>query len=109
MKPSPLLLLAALLDLAGCGRVAELKPPPGKALPVRSLMARATPTAQDLLVIPPYAKPARIDELVKRSQPRPQDPFDLPPASGGGAPSLPVDSNPEPVTNNDSGPSNPGD
>jgi hypothetical protein len=107
MKPSRLLAIAAVLAVAGCGRVADLQPPPGKPLPVKPLMARTTPTPQDLLTPPPYAKPDRIDELVKRSQPRPSDPFDLPPPTGGAAPSQPAGADPQPVTN-ETGPSNPG-
>ena len=108
MKPTRLLLLAAVLGIAGCGRVADLKPSPGQALPVKPLMARTTPTPKDLLVIPPYAKPDRVDELVKRSQPRPADPFDLPPPTGGAAPSQPAGTDPQPV-NSDTGPSTPGE
>ena len=107
MKPSRLLLLAALLGVAGCGRVADLKPAPGHVLPVKPLMARTTPTPQDLLAIPPYAKPDRVDELVKRSQPRPADPFDLPPPTGGAAESRPAGTDPQPV-DKDTGPSTPG-
>ena len=62
-------------------------------MPVKPLMARTTPTAEDLLTPPAYADPERIDELIKRSQPRPVDRFDLPPPTGGAAPLRP----PEPV------------
>jgi len=107
MKPQHLLLLAAALALGSCGRVADLKPAAGKSLPVRPLMARTTPTANDLLAPPPYARPLRVDELVKRSQPRPSDPFDLPPPTGGNAPAQPAGSGPQPVTN-ETGLSTPG-
>ena len=90
MKRSRLLALAAVLGAAGCGRVADLQPKPGHPLPAKPMMARATPTVQDLLTPPTYARPDRVDELVKRSQPRAADPFDLPPPSGGAAPSLPA-------------------
>ena len=106
MNPSRLLALAAILGIAACGRVAELKPAAGKALPVKPLMARVTPTPQDLLAAPPYARPLRVDELVRRSQPRPSDPFDLPPATGGAAPTLPAGTDPQPVAN-DIGPATP--
>jgi hypothetical protein len=99
MKAPRLLLLTALLAMAACGRVADLKPAADKALPVKPLMARATPTPQDLLKLPTYAKPQRVDELVTRSQPRPTDPFDLPPPTGGGAPTLPADTDQQPTTN----------
>ena len=99
--------LAAIALLAGCGRVADLKPAPGQPLPVKPLMARTTPTANDLLELPPYAKPDRVDELVKRSQPRKDDPFELPPPTGGSAPTMPAGSNPQPATN-ETGPAGPG-
>jgi hypothetical protein len=101
-----ILVAVGIAALAACGRQAELKPAPGHALPVKPLMARATPTVEDLLTPPPYARPDRVDELVKRSQPRPQDPFDLPPPTGGQAPTLPAGTNPGPVAN-DTGPATP--
>jgi len=100
MKRSRLLLLTAALGLAGCGRVAELQPAPGHALPVKPAMAKTTPTVEQLLTPPTYARPSRVDELVKKSQPRANDPFDLPPPSGGDAPSLPAGSNPSTVPAN---------
>jgi hypothetical protein len=108
MKLPRLLLLASLFGMAGCGRVADLKPEAGKPLPVKPLMARTTPTVQELLTAPPYAKPDRVDELVKRSQPRPADPFDLPPPTGGSAPAQPAGTDPQPVTN-ETGPATPGE
>ena len=42
-------LVAALALLGGCGRVADLSPPPGNPLPVKPLMARTTPTSEQLL------------------------------------------------------------
>jgi len=98
----------ALLALAGCGSVGDLKPAAGQSLPVKPLMARATPTAEDLLTPPTYARPTRIDELMKRSEPRVSDPFDLPPPTGGKAPAMPAGTDPEPV-GNETGPSDPGD
>lgn len=83
----PLAILVLLTS--GCGRLEELEPAPGEALPVKPLMARATPTPEELLTPPTYARPERIDELMKRSQPREQDRFDLPPPSGGAVP-LPI-------------------
>ena len=97
MRPKHILLVAAVALLAGCGREADLKPAPGHAMPVKPLMAKATPTVDELLTPPTYTRPNRVDELVKKSRPRPADPFDLPPASGGNAPSLPAGSNPATV------------
>lgn len=88
------LVIAAIAALAACGRQADLKPAPGHALPVKPLMARTTPTVEQLLTPPSYARPNRIDELVKRSQPRREDPFDLPPPTGGTAPSQPAGTDP---------------
>ena len=92
--------LVGLLGLAGCGRVADLQPAAGQKLPVKPEMARAQPTAKELLTPPTYARPDRVDELVKRSQPRPADPFDLPPPTGGSAPAQPAGTAPGPATNN---------
>jgi len=106
MKPPRLLLAAGILALAGCGRVEELKPAAGHALPVKPLLARTTPTADDLLTPPTYARPDRVDELMKRSEARKADPFDLPPPTGGAAPPLPAGTDLTPV-NDDTGPVKP--
>jgi len=100
MRASRIILIASVAALAACGRQAELKPAPGQPMPVKPLMAKTTPTVDQLLTPPTYARPARVDELVKRSQPRPQDPFDLPPPTGGTAPSLPAGSDPGTVPDN---------
>jgi hypothetical protein len=89
MKLTRVIVVSGMLLLGSCGHVADLKPATGQSLPVKPLMARATPTPNELLTIPTYAKPSRVDELMKRSEPRPQDPFNLPPPTGGSAPSLP--------------------
>jgi hypothetical protein len=107
MKPSRIALLVAVASLGGCGRVADLKPPPGHALPVKPLMARTTPTAKELLALPTYAKPDRVDELIKRSEARPSDPFDLPPPTGGAAPPEPAGAQPQTMPN-DTKVANPG-
>ena len=84
-----ILLLVAGTGLAGCGQLAPLQPAAGESLPVRPLMARSTPTAEELLTPPTYANPERVDELMRRSEPREQDRFDLPPPAGGSVP-LPI-------------------
>ena len=86
--------------------MSELEPPPGQPLPVKPLMARATPTPAQLLTPPTYARPDRVDELMKRSTARKADPFDLPPATGGAAPALPAGTDLTPVTD-DTGPVKP--
>ena len=94
MRARHILLIFGVAALAACGRQAELKPAPGQPMPVKPLMAKTTPTVEQLLTPPSYARPGRVDELVKKSQPRPQDPFDLPPPTGGTAPSLPAGTDP---------------
>ena len=106
MRPTRITIAAALALLAGCGRVADLQPPPGKPLPVKPLMARTTPTVDELLTAPQYARPNRVDELVKRSEARKADPYDLPPAAGGAAPAQPAGTDPRPITN-ETGPATP--
>ncbi len=106
MRVSRAASIVAIGLLAGCGKVADLKPAPGQPLPVKPLMARTTPTASELLTPPPNAHPERVDELMKKSEPRATDPFDLPPPSGGAAPALPAGSDPYAVTN-DTGPATP--
>ena len=78
-----LTIVALGLGLGACGQTAPLKPAAGQSLPVRPLMARATPDVDDLLALPPQAKPRRVDELLTRNQKRTADRFDLPPADGG--------------------------
>ena len=84
MKRIALFGLAALLG--ACGKVAPLAPPPGQSLPVKPLMARSTPDAEQLLQLPTMAKPVRVDEILTKSQPRKPDRFDLPPPDAGLAP-----------------------
>ncbi len=98
MKRSRVIVIT-LLTLGGCGRVAELEPAPGHALPVKPAMAKETPTAAQLLAPPSYTRPVRIDDLIRRSEPRAQDPFNLPPPTGGAAPSLPSGSQTDPASN----------
>ena len=51
-------LIASAVLLAGCGKVADLKPAAGQSLPVKPLMAKTTPTPAQLLTPPAYAPPA---------------------------------------------------
>ena len=107
MTPARLALLtAACLGAAACGRMAELQPARGEPLPVKPLLAKTIPTAEQLLTPPTNADPERIDELVKRSEPRKRDRFDLPPPDGGIAPVLPETE--EPTSSEQAGPATPG-
>ena len=98
--------LLAITALCGCGRTSPLSPAQGEPLPVKPLMAKTTPTAEQLLKPPTYAGPVRVDEIIKRSQPREVDPFDLPPAGGGAAPPPPVGTQQDTSTN-EAGPATP--
>ena len=82
------LIAGGCLIAGACGQMAPLQPAPGQRLPVKPLLASATPTAEQLLTPPTNARPARVDELIKRSEPRKADRFDLPPPDGGAAPVL---------------------
>lgn len=99
-------ILVAIAALCGCGRMSPLSPAQGEPLPVKPLMAKTTPTAEQLLTPPTYADPVRVDEIIKRSQPRQVDAFDLPPAGGGAAPPPPVGSEKDSSTN-EAGPATP--
>lgn len=74
------LVLVMVLALAGCGAAKQLKPPPGKILPVAPYGARATPTPPQLLTPTTQQRPQRSDELLKNSEERRSDQFDLPPS-----------------------------
>ena len=102
MNPKRSLIIVSVAALAGCGRQVELQQAPGHPLPVKPLMARTTPTVDDLLTPPSYTRPDRVDELLKKSEPRKADPFDLPPPTGGNAPAMPAGSESNSVTNNTS-------
>ena len=61
MRAERIVVMAGVLALASCGKVAPLEPPAGRPLPVKPLMASTTPTAEQLLTPPPYARPDRVD------------------------------------------------
>ena len=98
MNPKRILIIVSVAALAGCGRQVELQQAPGHPLPVKPLMARTTPTVDDLLTPPSYTRPDRVDELLKKSEPRKADPFDLPPPTGGAAPPLSPTTPSQPAT-----------
>ena len=79
MKTRALLCLGAILILAGCGKVQDLRPKAGKTMPMKPETAPSQPTAQNLLKVPTQSRPGRSDELLSRSADRPDDKFDLPP------------------------------
>jgi hypothetical protein len=75
----PILLVASLAALSGCGQMAELKPREGHHLPVAPYGRADQPNANELLGYTSQNRPNRAVELYTRSQPRSDDPFDLPP------------------------------
>jgi hypothetical protein len=79
MMKRELLLLSALLALAGCGAREGLKPAEGASLPPAPYGATATPTPDDLLKPPVQTRPARSDDLIESTDKRRTDKFDLPP------------------------------
>ena len=81
-----LAIVALVLAMIGCGRVADLEPQAGKSLPPKPALASRTPTAEELLELPTHADPARVDELNRRGQVREPDRFDLPPPDGEATP-----------------------
>ena len=78
-KAAALATCAALAALAACGQRADLKPLPGKSLPVAPYGAEVQPDAEELLELDTLAAPERSVELRRRSEEREDDPFDLPP------------------------------
>jgi hypothetical protein len=60
MSPKRILIIVGVAALAGCGRQVELQPAPGHPLPVKPLMARTTPTVDDLLTPPSYTRPDTV-------------------------------------------------
>ena len=59
----------------------DLKPAPGKALPVAPYGATAAPNAKQLLAASSQARPGRSDELLTNSEERQGNEFDLPPSN----------------------------
>ena len=100
------LVVSTAAALAGCGSIEPLQPAPGQSLPVKPLMARTTPTSEQLLRLPVMADPDRVDELMRRSEPRRADPFDLPPPDGGAVPE-PAPGAEEPSSSEQAGPATP--
>ena len=73
--------LLVLMALSACGQRADLKPAPGRTLPVAPYGREDQPSAEGLLETTPEAAPERSVEPRKRSEERADDPFDLPPES----------------------------
>ena len=82
--------------LAACGKVGDLEPRTGQALPPKAYGQTATPTAEMLSTPSVQAQPGRSDELLRRSERREDDPFDLAPGEEPvPLPSAPADKEPK--------------
>jgi hypothetical protein len=71
--------LCLVAALAACGQRADLKPGPGRQLPVAPYGREEPRSVEGMLESPVQAAPERSIELRKRSEERADDPFDLPP------------------------------
>lgn len=89
--------LAIAMAIAACGKVGDLEPRAGSAMPPKAYGQKTAQTADSLTTPSVQARPGRSDELLKRSERRTDDPFDLPP---GEAPKLmvPPDTTPDSET-----------
>lgn len=75
--------------LAGCGKVGDLQPAAGQAMPEKAYGQSEVPGAEELSTPSVQTRPGRSDELMRRSERRRDDPFDLAPgaeADNGDAP-----------------------
>ncbi len=78
-----LLITAALLMAAACGRKGTLRPVPGEATAPATYGASAPATTERALTPPPETVPERVDDVIRRPElERRDDPFNLPPPSG---------------------------
>ena len=69
----------SVLALAGCGKMGDLEPKAGQAMPDKAYGQTEAPGAEELSKPLVQTRPGRSDELMRRSERRRDDPFDLPP------------------------------
>lgn len=67
------------LAVAGCGKMGDLEPKAGQAMPAKAYGQTEAPGAEELSAPSVQTRPGRSDELMRRSERRRDDPFDLPP------------------------------
>lgn len=79
IRTRTLLLIGLGLCLAACGKVGDLEPRTGNAMPPQAYGQKTEQTAEALSTPSVQARPGRTDELLKRSERREDDPFDVPP------------------------------
>lgn len=78
-----------VLTLSACGKVGDLQPMAGQAMPDKAYGQSEVPGAEELSTPSVQTRPGRSDELMRRSERRRDDPFDLAPgaeADNGDAP-----------------------
>lgn len=78
-----------VLTLSACGKVGDLQPKVGQAMPDKAYGQSEVPGAEELSTPSVQTRPGRSDELMRRSERRRDDPFDLAPgaeADNGDAP-----------------------
>ncbi len=73
--------ILAIIVLGGCGKVGNLEPRSGDALPPQAYAQTEKQSAERLLGTTEQSRPGRSDELLRRSESRTGDPFDVPPGS----------------------------
>lgn len=74
-----LLVTGIALAATACGKVGDLEPRAGNALPPVAYGQTAEQSAGALTTPSVQARPGRTDELLKRSERREDDPFDIAP------------------------------
>ena len=73
--------IGVALSAIACGKVGDLEPRSGNALPPKAYGQTADQSARILTTPPVQARPGRADELLKRSERREDDPFDVAPGA----------------------------
>jgi hypothetical protein len=76
-----LLVTGIAFAATACGKVGDLEPRSGNALPPQAYGQTAEQSAQKLTTPSVQARPGRTDELLKRSERRADDPFDIAPGA----------------------------
>ena len=74
-----LIIALSALAVAGCGKMGDLEPKAGQAMPAKAYGQTEAPGAEELSAPSVQTRPGRSDELMRRSERRRDDPFDLPP------------------------------
>ena len=83
------------LTLTGCGKVGDLQPKTGQAMPAKAYGQSEIPGAEELSTPSVQTRPGRSDELMRRSERRRDDPFDLAPGAEADKGDTPAESTAE--------------